>query len=75
MPTSLPDPQTLRNMIYINPISRNCNIQEARLKHFWVLLHIFPQNQAKMLQSCFLRIAISQDWVNVFQISENLLVK
>ena len=38
---------------------------------FW----IFPQNQAKMLQSCFLWIAISQDWVDVFQISQSLWVR
>ena len=75
MPTSLPDPKALRNLKYINPILRNCNFQEARLKHFWVIFRIFPQNQAKMLQSCFLWIAISQDWVDVFQISQSLWVR
>ena len=75
MPTSLPDPQALRNLKYINPILRNCNFQEARLKHFWVIFRISPQNQAKMLQSCFLKIAISKDWVDVFQISQSLWVR
>ena len=34
-----------------------------------------PENQAKMLETCFLKIAISQDWVNEFQISQSLWVR
>ena len=33
------------------------------------------ENQAKMLETCFLKIAISQDWVNEFQISQSLWVR
>ena len=75
MPTSLSDPQALRNLKYINPILRNCNFQETRLEHFWVIFRIFPQNQAKMLQTRFHKIAISQDWVDVFQIFQSLWVR
>ena len=51
MLTSLLDPESLRNLKSINPILRNS--KEARLK-------------TKLLQSCLLRIAISQDWVDGF---------
>ena len=75
MPTSLPDPQALRNLKYINPILRNCNSKEARLKHFCLILRGNAKNYPKMLQSCFLKIAISQDRVDVFQISQSLWVR
>ena len=56
MLTSLLDPESLRNLKSINPILRNS--KEARLK-------------TKLLQSCLLRIAISQDWVDGFPISQS----
>ena len=75
MPTSLPDPQALRNLKYINPILRNCNSKEAGLKHFCLILRENAKNYPKMLQYCFLKIAISQDRVDVFQISQSLWVR
>ena len=33
------------------------------------------KNQAKILQSCFLQIAISQDWIGGFLISQRLWVR
>ena len=64
--TSLFDPQHMRNIKYINPILRDYNFKETRLKPFWLIFSIFPQNQTKVLQSCKLQIVISQVWVDVF---------
>ena len=75
MPQSLPDPQALRNLKFINPILRNWNFKKARLMHFCPISMENPENQAKMLETCFLKIAISQDWVNEFQISQSLWVR
>ena len=72
---SLPDPQPLRNQKSINPILRNCNLKDARFYHFCLILMKNTKNQAKILQSCFLQIAISQDWVDGFQISQRLWVR
>ena len=75
MPQSLLDSQALRNPKSINPILRNCYLKEARLKHFSLFLREIVENQPKMLQYCFLKIAISQDRVDVFQISQSLWVR
>ena len=75
MLTSHLDPQALRNRKSINPILRICNFKEARLEHFCLIFPIFPKKLAKILQSCFLKIANSQDWVDGFLISQSLWVK
>ena len=75
MPTSLADPQALRNLTSINPILRNCNFKEARFRYFSLFLRKIVENQPKMLQSSFIQIAISQDWVYGFWISQSLWVK
>ena len=75
MPSSLPDPQPLRNQKSINPILRNCNLKDARFYHFCLILMKNTKNQAKILQSCFLQIAISQDWIGGFLISQRLWVR
>ena len=72
---SLLDPQALRNLKYINPILRNCNFKETSFKHFCLIFSIFPWNWAKLHQSCFLKIPISQDWLDEFQISQSLWVR
>ena len=75
MPSSLPDLQPLRNQKSINPILRNCNLKDARFYHFCLILMKNTKNQAKILQSCFLQIAISQDWIGGFLISQRLWVR
>ena len=72
---SLLDPQALRNQKSINPILRICNFKKARLEHFCLLLGENAGNWLKMLQSCFIQIAITQDWVDGFWISQSLWVK
>ena len=49
VPQSLPDPQPLRIIKSINPILRNCNLKEARLKHF----PCFYGKILKIWQKCF----------------------
>ena len=72
---SLLDQQALSNPKFINPILRNCNFKEARFRYFSLFLRKIVENQPKMLQSSFIQIAISQDWVYGFWISQSLWVK
>ena len=72
---SLLDPQALRNQKSINPILRICNLKEVRFENFCYFFRENGKNQAKILQSCFLKIANSQDWVDGFSISQSLWVK
>ena len=51
---SLLDPQALRNLKYLNPILRNCNLKEARFKQLGLILRENAENQAKRPKSCFL---------------------
>ena len=54
---------------------RNCNLKEARFRYFSLFLRKIVKNQPKMHPSSFIQIAISQDWVNGFWISQSLWVK
>ena len=52
-----------------------CNLKDERFYHFCLIFMKNTKNQAKILQSCFLQIAISQDWIGGFLISERPWVR
>ena len=57
------------------PNPEELQFKGSKIEAFLLVFEENAENWVKMLQSCFLRFSISQDWVDGFSISQRLWVR